>query len=158
MNTKSLLLLFLLAATTCSAGVKSLCVEDVPAAGEAPGFKRVTAYGLLSNGRPKVVNLTSEEDKAKCSNVENCALFNLNRNTIRFWAYYSEADISTPAEFDEVGDLVAASQTLLSEGGALRIDFHMAETFESEIWDWHQFDNQCRTHLQALKTLIESKP
>lgn len=141
------LAILLCLASSCFAGVTSILVEDVPAVpartlttakgdfteAAKPALKRVTAYGLLPDGKAKVVNLTAAKDIAKHTAVENCAKFKHNRKAVRMWIHFDGA------------------------GNVLRIDFHMEPPFASLIWPGEDLDKQAVKEIAKLKAFIESK-
>lgn len=124
------ILILLLTVGSVFGGVTSILVEPMPV--DNPVSFRVTAYGLLSEGRPKVFEYKELADMAKMSGVENCAQFDLNRRTIRYWIYFKE------------------------NGQIDRTDFHMETPFESKIFS-DTFDSQVETKVSTLKDHVETK-
>lgn len=148
-NMKNLIKVFVVVmvvflASSAFAGVTHIIVDRVPAFDgypatldrkeipAVPQHYKVTAWGLLDNGRPKVFLLNSDSQIKKCKDFENCALFDHNREAIRC--------------------------VIIFDGEEVRVvDFHMEETFETKQWTGDQLDSQCNITLKSLKDYLEAK-
>lgn len=131
-------------ASNAFAGVTQIIVERVPAfAGypatldrdeiaEVPAHFKVTAWGLIRNGTPKVFILKSEAQIKKCLAFENCALFDHNREAIRCVIIFDGEDVRV-------------------------VDFHMEETFETKQWSGVELDDQANITIKSLKAYLEAQ-
>lgn len=145
---KALFILLLTVSLSFGAGIRMAIVEKIAGTPDQPEWIRIVAYGILPNGEPKEFELKTAKGKLASDNIENCALFNLNRKAIRYIIYLHEADVTSTSEDGVV--------TVVHKAGEPKIiDFHMEETFEQKIFT--EFDEQTLIRIAEAKAYLESQ-
>lgn len=113
------------------AGMTSCQISPVNNSQGAFDHYNVQAYGILPNGQPKSIDLTSSQDIATANNVFNDSSFSWSGTMYRVWMIWT--DLST----------------------LNRIDFQTSVTPSGNIY--RSWSAGATTKIATLKTLIESK-